>query len=493
MGPRQKLIIVSNRGPVSYALADGEIHARRGGGGLVTALRSLLSHHEVTWIASVMSEGDRLMAERHHGSAFEEQARDGSDYRLRLVWHPLQAYDWYYNVVANPVLWFAQHYLWDLAYSPDWDHGLHNAWNNGYLAVNASFAAAVVDELDREPDAAVFFHDYHLYVAPELVRERAPDATLVHFVHIPWPGPDYWRVLPEEIRRAVHEGILANDAVGFHTSRWRLNFLRGCEDIAGARVDYARNEVHYRDRVVRANARPISVDPAEFDQLASSEPVLSAEATIIENRLDHLVLRVDRTDPSKNVVRGLRAYELFLEAHDELHGRVQMLALLDPSRQDIPEYAEYLAAIQRAARTVNDRFQTADWVPLDLQIADNFSQSVAAYKQFDVLLVNAIFDGLNLVAKEAPLVNEREGVLILSENAGVHEELGEWALTVNPFDVAGQAEAIYQALVMRREDRRRRLDGIRRTVRDYDVDRWIADQLADLNDDVAPVAAAEAR
>ena len=158
--------------------------------------------------------------------------------------------------------------------------------------------------------------------------------------------------------------------------------------------------------------------------MAESEAVLEQEAAIEAERPEYLILRVDRTDPSKNVVRGFRAYELYLEAHPEMHGRVQMLALLDPSRQDIPEYAEYLGAIQRAARVVNDRFQREGWVPLDLQIQDNFPQAVAAYKQFDVLLVNAIFDGMNLVAKEAPLVNTRDGVLVLSENAGAHDELG---------------------------------------------------------------------
>src|SRR3954470_12801855 len=493
MASRRKLIIVSNRGPVSYAVGhDGEVHARRGGGGLVTALRSLVTQHDVTWIASVMSEGDRLMAERHAGDAFEEQARDGSTYRLRLVWHPLQAYDWYYNVVANPILWFAQHYLWDLQRSPDWDQGLHNAWRNGYCVVNENFAGAVLRELEESPDATVFFHDYHLYVAPRLVREEAPGATLAHFVHIPWPQPDYWRVLPEEIRRAVHDGILANDVVGFHTARWRLNFLRSCADILGADVDLAANETHHAGRTTRVTARPISVDVQEFDDLAQSESVLSEERTIVERRPEFLVLRVDRTDPSKNVVRGLRAYELFLEAHPELHGRVQMLAFLDPSRQDIPEYAEYLAAIQRAAPTVNDRFQTVDWTPLDLQIADNFAQSVAAYKQFDVLLVNAIFDGMNLVAKEAPLVNERDGVLILSENTGAHEQLGEWALTVNPFDVRAQADAIHEALFMPAEERARRLAAIRAQVREHDITRWIAEQLEDLDEALRPALEATA-
>jgi trehalose 6-phosphate synthase len=339
-----------------------------------------------------------------------------------------------------------------------------------------------VAELEREPGAAVFFHDYHLYVAPALVRERVPDALMAHFVHIPWPMPDYWRVLPEPIRRAVHEGLLANDVVGFHTPRWCHSFRRSCQDILGAGVEGEAGALMVGERSVRLHAHPISVDPAEFDEIAASEAVLEAEAAIGEGRPEALIVRVDRTDPSKNVVRGFRAYELYLDAHPEMHGRVQMLALLDPSRQDIPEYAEYLGAIQRAARAVNDRFQREGWVPLDLQIADNFLQAVAAYKQFDVLLVNAIFDGMNLVAKEAPLVSTRDGVLVLSENTGAHDELGEWALTVNPFDVAGQAEAIHEALTMPAAERRRRREAIAAHVREHDIGAWIEALLADLDE-----------
>jgi trehalose 6-phosphate synthase len=483
MPARRKLIVVSNRGPVVFSRdADGSRVARRGGGGLVTALRSLVSHHEVTWIASTMSDEDRAVAEEAADGAVEEIARDGSPYRLRLVAHDPIAYDWYYNVVANPVLWFIQHYLWGLASAPDVDHGLHHAWTEGYVAVNRNFAEAVLAELEREPDADVFFHDYHLYVAPGLVRERAPDATLAHFVHVPWAMPEYWRVLPDPIRRAIHEGVLANDVVGFHTSRWRRNFLRSCDDILGAEVDYAAGEVRLGDRVTWARAHPISVDPDEFDEVADTRAVLELERELTLDRPEFLILRVDRTDLSKNVVRGFRAYELYLEAHPEMHGRVGMLALLDPSRQDIPEYSEYTAAIQRAARTVNDRFQREGWVPLDMRIEDNFLQAVAAYKQFDVLLVNAIYDGMNLVAKEAPLVNTRDGVLILSENAGAHEELGEWALTVNPFDVAGQAEAIHEALTMGPGERRRRIQAIREQVRENDIGAWIDAQLGDLEE-----------
>ena len=476
---RRKLIVVSNRGPVSFGRdPTGARVVRRGGGGLVTALRSLVALHDVTWVASAMSDEDRHVAAEADGELLEETARDGSSYRLRFVVHDPQAYDWFYNVVANPTLWFLQHYLWDLKQAPRWDRGLHHAWEEGYVAVNRNFADAVVAELDREPDAAVFLHDYHLYLAPRMIRKDRAGATLAQFIHIPWPQSDQWRVLPEPIRVAIHDGLLGNDVVGFHSERWRRNFVRACHDILDL------DSAPVRRRTVVA---PISADPEEFDELATSEAVLAAEREIVARRPERLVLRVDRTDPSKNVVRGFQAFEAYLEAHPEARGRVGMLALLDPSRQDIPDYAEYLGAIQRAARAVNDRFQENGWTPIDLQIRDDFPQTVAAYKQYDVLLVNAIYDGLNLVAKEGPLVNERDGVLVLSENTGAHAELGPWALTVNPFDLAGQAEAIHLGLEMPAEERSARIEAMRAHVREHDLTTWVEAQLTAL-DDVAVTA-----
>jgi trehalose 6-phosphate synthase len=480
MPERRKLIVVSNRGPVGFGRdpSGGRI-TRRGGGGLVTALRSLVSHHDVTWIASAIGAEDHAVAAEAGGRALEETARDGSSFRLRLVQHDARAYDWFYNVVANPVLWFLQHYLWALPSSPNLDQGLHRAWDEGYVPVNRAFAEAVVAELDEEPEATVFFHDYHLYLAPRFVRDERPDAALAHFVHIPWPQSDYWHVLHDPIRKAIHDGLLANDVVGFHTARWKRNFLRTCEDVAGART--TADHVSHRGRTVLVTSHPISVDVDEFEDIAASEEVLEAERAIAGWRPEKLVVRVDRTDPSKNVVRGFRAFETFLERHPEMHGRVSMLALLDPSRQDIPEYAEYLGAIQRAVRDVNGHFQREGWTPIHLQIEDNFPQAVAAYKQFDVLLVNAIYDGLNLVAKEAPLVNERGGVLILSENAGAHDELGQWAVSINPFDVEGQAEAIHVALELPEQERQERLGRLRAHVREHDLAAWIAAQLDDFD------------
>ena len=460
MTERRKLIVVSNRGPISYGREGGERITKRGAGGLVTALAPLVSHHDVTWIASAISDEDRAVAA---SGTVDETARDGSRYRLRLVAHRPSAYDLYYNVIANPALWFVQHGLWELKHDPG--HDLRCAWNEGYAPVNRAFADAVVDELEREPDAAVLFHDYHLYVAPALVREREPEAALAHFTHIPWVGPEAWSVLPETIVREIHEGLLACDVAGFHTQRWRHAFLDACRSL-GLEPD----ERH-------VTAHPISIDPDEFDALARSEPVLARERELEAERPELLILRVDRTDPSKNVPRGLEAFRVLLERRPDLRGRVGMLALLDASRQDIPEYVEERRRIEQAAAEVEASFPGA----LTLRIADDFPASIAAYKQFDVLLVNAVMDGLNLVAKEAPIVNRRDGVVALSVNAGAFEELGAWVVPVDPLDVSATADALEEALALGEGERRARRQAITAHVRAHDLEQWIAAQLADLD------------
>jgi trehalose 6-phosphate synthase len=300
---RRALIVVSNRGPVSYDRDDaGARVERRGAGGLVTALRGLVAHHDVTWIASAITAEDRVVA--------AEGAGDG----VVLVAHDPVAYDGYYNRIANPLLWFAQHSLWPLGTAPAFDAADHRAWEEGYVRVNENFAAAVVAQLDNTPDATVFFHDYHLYLAPGFVRAARPAASLAHFVHIPWPAD--WSVLPATWRRALHEGLLANDVVAFHTERWAKNFGRSCDDVLGPGL---------RPRVAH---HAISIDVAEFEQLAASDAVLAREAEIAAGRPEQLIVRVDRADPSKNVVRGFRAFELLLELHDEWRGRVSLLALV---------------------------------------------------------------------------------------------------------------------------------------------------------------------
>ncbi|MGI9112782.1 MAG: alpha,alpha-trehalose-phosphate synthase (UDP-forming) [Gaiellaceae bacterium] len=419
MEARRKLIVVSNRGPITYERDElGGRAARRGAGGLVTALSPLVSRHDVTWIASAFSPEDRALAA---GGAFEETASDGSRYRLRLVAHEPAAYELYYNVVANPTLWFIQHGLWSLKQDPG--VGLEEAWSTGYAVVNRAFANAVCAELEREPEAAVLFHDYHLYLAPRYVRERLPNVLLSHFTHIPWVGPDEWAVLPLPIVRAIHEGVLASDVVGFHTERWRDAFRATCASLG---LELGRTLV---------TAHLISIDVGEFEALAESPVVLERERELVAGRSERLILRVDRTDPSKNVSRGLEAFGLLLERRPDLIGRVTMLALLDPSRQAIPEYVVEREALEAAAARLELRFPGS----LRVRLADDFPRSIAAYKQFDVLLVNAVMDGLNLVAKEAPLVNTRDGVVVLSVNTGAYEELSEWVLAVDPLDAEVQS------------------------------------------------------
>jgi trehalose 6-phosphate synthase len=458
---RRKLLVVANRAPVTYE--DGV--AKRGAGGLVTALGGLIAHHDVTWIASAMSDEDRAIAASRRGS-FEEATADGHAYRLRFVAHDVPAYELFYNVVANPALWFVQHRLPLEPLGPE----LQDAWDDGYVPVNEAFAAATREELDREPDAAVLFHDYHLYLAPGLVRKARPGVVSSHFVHIPWPEPEAWSPLPAELTAAIHDGLLANDVVGFHTERWRRAFLACVERFVPRGAGSTRVVAH-----------PIGVDPDEFERRASDPVVLERRAEIEAWRPEHLVVRVDRVDPSKNIVRGFEAFGLLLERHPELHGEVDFLALLAPSREDIPEYVEYAAAIAAAATAVNERFARDGWTPLELDIADDFPRSLAGYMEFDALLVNAVSDGLNLVAKEAFLLNLRDGALVLSQNAGAHEELGDWAVTVDPFDVSAQADALYEALILPVGERRRRAEAIRAHVRAHDIREWIDAQLTDLD------------
>lgn len=393
-----------------------------------------------------------------------------ADFRLRLVAHDRAAYRSFYDQVANPALWFVQHGLWGLLRDPEAD--LLGPWQDGYVAVNERFAEAVLDELERAPDAVVLFQDYHLYVAPALVRARRPAARLAHFVHIPWVGPEGWSVLPSAVARSVHEGLLACDSIGFHARAWRSAFVRSSAVLLG-RGDDARALSH---------VNPVAVDAAALSDVVTQEDVLERERLLLSSRPEQLILRVDRTDPAKNAVAGFAAFGRLLERRPDLHGRVGMLALLDPSRQSIPEYADYLRALEAEAAAVNAAYETPDWSPVELSIRDDFPSSVAAYKQYDVLLVNSVLDGLNLVAQEAPLVNTRDGVLVLSRRTGAWEELGEWAIGVDPYDVDATSRALERALGLPRAERAARLAGIRERVLARDPSGWADAELSALDD-----------
>jgi trehalose 6-phosphate synthase len=303
---------------------------------------------------------------------------------------------------------------------------------------------------------------------------------LHHFIHIPWTQPDAWRVLPTRIRQELYAGLLANDIIGFHTNAYRLNFMQCCQDLVAAEVDWKRSFVHWEGREVWVRAYPLPIDHAATRAGSQTPRVAELEAELRRRRRDFMILRVDRADLSKNVLRGFSAFDLFLEQYPEFSERVTFVAQLMPSRTDVPEYAEYLERIEALVAVVNHRHGTPDWMPIQLKLRDDLEEALASYKHYDVLLVNAMFDGMNLVAKEGPLLNENAGVSILSENTGAHDELGEFALSVNPFDIQELADSIHAALTMERPERERRLAGLRAVVTARDPGDWIDEQLADI-------------
>jgi trehalose 6-phosphate synthase len=480
MAADERLVIVSNRGPAEFTRDDdGERRVQRGGGGLVTALSGLVAHRGALWIASAMTEEDVAVAREAEGRPVNVELDDVA-YEVCLVESDPGAYDRFYNVIANPILWFIQHYLWDLSNAPDIRAEEADAWDNGYTVVNADIAEAVVDAIDGVPDPLVMLHDYHLYTCPALIRERRPDVFLQHFVHIPWSQPDSWRILPSRMREAIYWGLLANDVIGFHTKAYCRNFLHCCRELMDLEVDYQRGAVIHEGRETWVRAYPLGIDAGRLDRAAASDEVAGYERELLRRRRDHLILRVDRADLSKNVLRGFTAFDVFLQQHPEFRERVTFIAHLQPSRTDVPEYQEYLDRIEALVAVVNHRHGTTDWMPIDLRIYENFPEAVARYKHFDLLIVNSLFDGMNLVAKEAPAVNTRDGVVMLSENTGAHEELGDCTLSVNPFDIQEQADAIHRAFTMSAEERALRAARLREIVRERNPGVWIAEQLEDV-------------
>ncbi len=471
------LVLVSNRGPVTFQ-DDGSL--KRGTGGLVTALTGLASHRDAIWIASAMTEGDVRQTEEHDGRPFEVAAPEGGAYHVRFVASDDEAYDRFYNIFANPMLWFIQHYLWDQSNAPDIRRHEVDAFENGYQVVNEDLARAVLDEIEGDEEPVVMVHDYQLYTLPAMVRRERPDVFLHHFVHIPWTQSDAWRVLPAWIRDQIYEGLLANDIIGFHTRSYRRNFLQCCRDLMDLEVDMERGVVHCDDRDVWVRAYPLPIDYRATEEVARRDGVRAFEEKILHRRREFSILRVDRADLSKNVLRGFTAFDIFLEQHPEFAERITFTAQLMPSRTDVPEYAEYLEKIEALVAVVNHRHGTPDWMPIDLKLRDDLEEAVASYKHYDVMMVNAMFDGMNLVAKEGPLVNERDGVSILSENTGAHEELGEYALSVNPFDVQELADSIFTALTMAADERSRRARGLKEIVTSRDPGDWIDEQISDI-------------
>lgn len=476
-GRRGPLLIVSNRGPVEYRMDDsGGIHSRRAGGGLATALASAAKSRPVTWIASAVTSADRKVA----AGGAPVESKEG--WRLRLVAPSAVAYKLFYGTFCNPILWFLQHSLWHRLSCPDLEASILHSWEQGYLPVNQAFGQAVAEELMASDGVGqVTLHDYHLYAAPLFIRNRAPQAALQHFIHIPWPQPEEWRALPRAITESICEGLLANDSVVFQTQEYAENFLHTCEDfLPGIRLSSGEDEIIHQGRHTRVWANPISVDVKDLVGRLASPKANEYREKLGAEMAERTIVRVDRLDPSKNAVTGFRAFEMLLERHPEWLGRVKFLAFLVPSRTGVAEYQDYTDEVFGLVDGINKRYGQPGWTPITVFHEHNRLQALVAMSLCDVLLVNPHRDGMNLVAKEGPVVNERDGVLVLSTTAGAYAELREGALGVRPDDIVGTAEALNTALSMPDDERRERAAVVRQAILDHDLDDWLNRQLDDL-------------
>ncbi len=422
-------MLVTHRGPYRFSVCDdGSFASARGAGGLVSALLPLVSSNDTderqAWIAAAIDDDDR--------AAVAAGATSVTGLDLHLLGLDPALHRMHYDVISNAVLWFLHHGLFDLARRPRFDRYLREAWD-GYVAVNAAFADAIChDAADREK---VLVHDYHLALVPGMVLATRPDLRVTHFTHTPFCGPNSIRVLPTDMAEALCSSMAAVPS-GFHTERWARAYGASAREILG------------RDPVA-PYATPLGPDPEALTALAASPATAAAAAELDELVGDRkLVLRSDRIDLSKNIVRGFHVYDELLETRPEWRERVVFVAMLNRSRGSLPEYQAYEQEVDQAAQRVNDRWATAGWQPVVVDTRDDYEQTIAGLTRYDVLLVNPVKDGLNLVAKEGPLLNQRDGVVLLSPEAGAYDELADAVLAIHPYDIEQGAQALHTALSM---------------------------------------------
>ena len=474
------VVVASNRGPVSFTRADdGGFDAERGTGGVVTALNAVLGDEDV-WVSAAMSDEDREFISSGDATMRRALEEGMPGCRVRMLDIPKDDYEAYYNEVSNEMLWFAHHYLWETTRRPSWNAHTREAWDR-YEHVNRQFAEALAEEGGDPGRTAYLIQDYHLALVPRMLRELIPDASIAPFSHTTFAGPTYLRVLPDRMRHELLRGLLGADVLGFHARGWADNFLSCARELSETRVDFKRSRVSVGDRRVATRIHTMSIDiPPMLERAAGAEVEHAREQIEALTRGRKLVLRVERLELSKNILRGFQAFELLLEKHPELRGEVTMLAQLVPSRTDLPEYRRYAEDCVAEAARIGAELGFGDWLPIEVRVGEDLDATIAAYGLYDVLLVNAVIDGLNLVSLEGPVVNRRNGVVVLSRHAGSFDRMRRYSLGVNPFDVEETADALFEALSLPDAERVRLARGLARLIRSNPPSKWVEHQLRDL-------------
>ena len=480
---KRPLIVASNRGPVEHRTnSKGLIEPRFGSGGIVTALRELTKIGSFTWVSSAMGEGDRKVSDNGRAGSFSSPL-PGHTVSLRYVVNPRRVYHKFYNVFCNPLLWFLQHDMWNGPYNPNIDASAHEAWYEGFVPVNESFGKSIIDEAKQDArDPIVFIHDYQLYLVPTYVRAAIPNALIHYMNHIPWPTSRYWQLLPMYMRKAICQGLLSADIVGFQTPDDVRNFLNTCETyMPEAKINHSERTVNFQDRIILVRTYPVSINVTDIRRIANSPRALEHQTQLDMFSNQKLIVRVDRAEPSKNIVRGFRAFRNLLYQYPELQGKVTFLAFIVPSRTHVRQYQRYLNEIETIIGEINNSFKQDEWKPIIPFIENNYIQAIAGMKIYDVLLVNPMIDGMTLVAKEGPVINTKDGVVILSESTGAFHQLWESILPVGPTDIEGTMQAMFQALTMSAEERARRALTLTQTIEKDDIINWLYQQLDDLS------------
>jgi trehalose 6-phosphate synthase len=474
-----QLLIASNRGPVSFTRgADGALSAKRGGGGMVSGLAAAADERPMLWVCAALSDTDREAARGTRGGLLDPGELGGGA-AVRMLDIPPAIFDSAYNGVANSTLWFVHHMLYDTPSQPSFGPAFARQWE-AFRRYNEMFADALAESAAAATHAAI--QDYHLCLAPRLLAERAPGLRIAHFSHTPWAPPDYYRLLPDWVGQAVLAGILGADHAGFLCERWADSFMDCCEVLLGAKIDWERGHVSYAGHITTIGVHPLGVDADQLRARAAEADVLDRMTALADATAGlKLIVRIDRTELSKNIFRGLEAYRELLRAHPEWHGKVVHVAFAYPSRNDLPEYQEYTAAVQRLAGEIEAEFAAPGWDPLLLEVYDDYARSLAACRLADVLLVNPIRDGMNLVAKEGPILSDRNCAVVLSTEAGAAAELGSHALLINPFDVTQTMQALHRALTMSDTERAGRCSALATAAAAMPPSRWLDDQLRALD------------
>jgi len=464
---RAPLLVASNRGPLTVvAVEDGDDEIRRGGGGLVSGIQTALAATpDAVWVCAAMNERERALARQAANGRISDlpQFADAmrGDFDVRLLPIDAQTFRNAYNGVANSTMWFVLHQLFELTTQPSFDGSWRRQWAS-YVRYNQAFADALAAE--AAPGAAVMVQDYHLFLVPKMLHDLRPDVRISHFTHTPWVSPDYFMTLPDDVAYAVVDGMLGADVLGFHTQRWANLFRDTARTLAGREPSGVR-------------VFPLGTDADAMLKLGGRRNV-DSELRVLDDVASgrQVIGRVDRTEPSKNVWRGLLSYRELLRTHGEWRNKVVHVVYNNPSREDLPAYREYTARIERLAADIDEEFGTEEWTPLVLDIADDYPAALAVLRRSDVLFVNSIRDGMNLVVQEGLILSEREPAVVVSREAGVAELLGDAALSVNPFDVTATAEALHTALSMPQDERAGRAERMRSAVVRLPPDEWFQAQ-----------------